>query len=125
MNKSAQCTAGATLKFSECQDPLLPVKWCHKQYRETLNYMTRWSYDRAYPNKTHEDEYCKTLRIFTSCEYLTHLVHECGAHYDTCHSRQEKREIMRMWMKQFVRGTHEIYWEFVFVLHHHVSFLYQ
>merc|ERR1711970_1056991 len=50
----------------------------------------------------------------TSCETLTYLTEVCGAQYDTCHSIEEKREIMRMWIKQFVRGTHELYWEFAF-----------
>jgi len=50
----------------------------------------------------------------TSCEALTYLTQVCGAHYDDCHSNQEKREILRMWIKQFVRGTHELYWEYAF-----------
>jgi len=41
----------------------------------------------------------------TSCEALTYLTQVCGAHYDDCHSNKEKREILRMWIKQFVRGT--------------------
>ena len=53
------CTEG-TLKFSECQDQLLPVKWCHEDYRDTLDLIKQLDYDRAFPNKTHEDEFCKS-----------------------------------------------------------------
>jgi len=116
--EKTECTEGlkakATLEFSECQDPLLPVKWCHELFRDTLYEVGKLSYDSKFPNKTHEDEYCKTRKNMTSCEYLTHLTTVCGAHYDTCHSVEEKRQIMRMWIKQFVRGTHEIYWEGAF-----------
>ena len=50
----------------------------------------------------------------TSCEALTYLTQVCGAHYDDCHSNEEKREILRMWIKQFVQGTHKFYWESAF-----------
>ena len=119
------CTEGlkarATLKFSECQDKHLPVKWCHEQFRDTLDlFKQRWydlerSYDLDHPNKTHEDEFCKTRKKLTSCDFLKHLTEECGAHYDICHSPQEKNEIIRMWIKQFIAGTHEVYWEFYFL----------
>jgi len=116
--EKTECTEGlkarATLKFAQCQEPLLPVKWCHELFRDTLGYVARASYDRQFENKTHEDEYCKTRKKLTSCEHLKHLTGVCGAGYDTCHSVQEKREIMRMWIKQFIRGTHEIYWEGAF-----------
>ena len=116
--EKTECTDGlkarATLKFVECQDPLLPVKWCHELFRDTLGPVDKQSYDRQFPNKTHEEEYCKTQKKLSSCEHLRHLTGVCGAHYDTCHSVQEKRKIMRMWIKQFVRGTHEIYWEGAF-----------
>ena len=106
--------ARATLKFAECNDPLLPQKYCLKEYRDTIGVIPRLEYDCTYPNKTHEDETCTALKKMTSCEYLEHLTKICGAHYDDCHSIQEKREIMRMWIKQFIRGTHEVYWEFLF-----------
>jgi len=41
----------------------------------------------------------------TSCEFLKKLIGVCGAHYKVCHPEQERREIMRMWIKQFVRET--------------------
>ena len=98
--EKTECTDGlrarATLKFVECQDPLLPVKWCHELFRDTLGPVDKQSYDRQFPNKTHEEEYCKTHTKLSSCEHLTHLTGVCGAHYDTCHSVQEKREIMQM-----------------------------
>merc|ERR1712168_1292024 len=100
------CTEGlkarATLKFGECQDPLLPKKWCNEYYRRTLRYWPRTRYDEAYPNKTHEDESCTTRVKMTSCEHIRHLTEVCGAPYDTCHSVKEKRDIVRMWIKQFV-----------------------
>jgi len=107
---------GATLKFTECYEPLLPVKYCHHQYRDTLGYVARNMFDWKYPNKTIMDEVCTTRKNkkMTSCDYLEHLTRVCGAHYDGCHKTQEKREIMRMWIKQFIRGTHEVYWEFAF-----------
>merc|ERR1712215_608770 len=113
-----ECTEGlkakASLKFSECQDPLLPVRQCYKLYPETLGYVARSSYLEKYGNNSHEAEKCKTRKNQTSCEHLTYLTQVCGAHYDACHDKEEKREIMRMWIKQFVRGTHEVYWEFAF-----------
>ena len=112
------CTEGlkarATIKFSECQELLLPKKWCNEFYRETLKYWPRQRYDEDYPNKTHEDESCTARAKISSCEHVRFLTEVCGAHYDTCHSAREKREILRMWIKQFVRATHEVYWEFYF-----------
>jgi len=116
-----ECTAGikmrATLRFTECQDPLLPLQYCHHQYRDTLGLFPRSSYDSKYSNKTVRDKDCtdRESKKMTSCEYLEHLTGVCGAHYDECHTKQEKKEIMRMWIKQFIRGTHEVYWEFAFI----------
>jgi len=111
---SEELKARASLKFSECQDPLLPLKECYQLYPQTLDPMSLFSYQLDFDNKSHEADYCKTRANMTSCEHLTYLTQVCGAHYDTCYSAEEKREIMRMWMKQFVQGTHELYWEFAF-----------
>ena len=67
-----------------------------------------------YGNNSHEADYCHTRQNMTSCEHLTYLTQVCGSNYDACHTKEEKREIMRMWIKQFVKGTNEIYWEFAF-----------
>ena len=113
-----ECTEGlkarASLKFSECQDPLIPLKECYQLYPDTLEYGSRQDYQLVFNNKSHEADYCNTRPIMTSCEHLTYLVQVCGAHYDDCHTNKEKREILRMWIKQFVRGTHELYWEYAF-----------
>jgi len=113
-----ECTEGlkarASLKFSECQDPLIPLKECYQLYPDTLEYGSRQDYQLVFNNKSHEADYCKTRPNMTSCEHLTYLAQVCGAHYDDCHTREEKKEIMRMWVKQFVQGTHELYWEFAF-----------
>ena len=113
-----ECTeelkARASLKFSECQDPLLPLKECYQLYPQTLVSGSLRSYQLEFDNKSHEAEYCKSRANMSSCEHLTYLTQVCGAHYDACHTAEEKREIMRMWMKQFVQGTHELYWEFAF-----------
>jgi len=118
--QSTECTEGlkakATLKFSECQDPLLPLKQCYPRYPETIGTAgpRLQTFLDAYGNNSHEADYCKTRKNMTSCEHLTYLTSVCGSHYDACHTKEEKREIMRMWIKQFVRGTHEVYWEFAF-----------
>ena len=118
--QKTECTEGlkakATLKFSECQEPLLPLKQCYKLYPETLGTAgpRLQIFLDAYGNNSHEADYCKTRKNMTSCEHLTYLTSVCGAHYDTCHTKEEKREIIRMWIKQFVQGTHELYWEFAF-----------
>jgi len=113
-----ECTEGlkarASLKFSECQDPLIPLKECYQLYPDTLVSGSLRSYLLVFNNKSHEADYCKTRPNMTSCEHLTYLAQVCGAVYDDCHTREEKREIMRMWVKQFVQGTHELYWEFAF-----------
>ena len=113
-----ECTEGlkarASLKFSECQDPLVPLKECYPLYPDTLVQGSLRSYQLVFDNKSHEADYCKTRANMTSCEHLTYLAQVCGAHYDDCHTREEKREIMRMWVKQFVQGTHQLYWEFAF-----------
>jgi len=114
------CTEGlkarASLKFSECQDPLIPLKQCYKRYPDTLGSTSPWLelFLRKYGNNSHEADYCHTRKNITSCEHLTYLTQVCGSNYDTCHTKEEKREIMRMWIKQFVKGTNEIYWEFAF-----------
>jgi len=116
--EKTDCTEGikarASLKFSECQDPLLPLKECYPLYPDTLRSGSQHSFLEKYGNNSHEAEYCKTRANISSCDHLTYLVQVCGAHYDACHSPEEKIEIMRMWIKQFVQGTHELYWEFAF-----------
>merc|ERR1711872_64758 len=118
-NKS-ECTesmkAGVSLKFSKCQDPLLPLKQCYQFYPDTLGIGTyeHQNFMNTFGNNSFQADYCKTRKNMTSCEHLTYLTSVCGAHYDTCHTKEEKREIMRMWIKQFVQGTHELYWEFAF-----------
>ena len=113
-----ECTEGlkarASLKFSECQDPLLPLKECYPLYQNTLGYGSQHSFLAAYGNNSHKAEHCRTRANISSCEHLIHIVQVCGAHYDACHTAGEKTEIMRMWIKQFVQGTHELYWEFAF-----------
>merc|ERR1712179_359385 len=118
--KRPECTEGfkakASLKFSECQDALLPLIHCY-QLPETLGPVdpshlpSRLS---NYWDTEHNPEDCKARQNMTSCEALTYLTQVCGAHYDDCHSNKEKMEILRMWIKQFVRGTHELYWEYAF-----------
>merc|ERR1712179_586669 len=116
--EKAECTEGlkarASIKFSECQEPLLPVKQCYQLYPRTLGWVQREIYLERNGNNSHEAEGCKKRKKQTSCSHLTYLIQVCGGHYDTCHDKEEKREIMRMWIKQFVRGTHEVYWEFAF-----------
>ena len=115
-----ECTEGlkakASLKFSECQDTLLPLIHCY-QLPDTLGPV----YPSHLPSRLsnywdteHNPEDCKARQNMTSCEALTYLTQVCGAHYDDCHTNKEKREILRMWIKQFVRGTHELYWEYAF-----------
>jgi len=118
--KRPECTEGfrakASLKFSECQDALLPLIHCY-QLPETLGPVdpshlpSRLS---NYWDTEHNPEDCKARQNMTSCEALTYLTQVCGAHYDDCHSYKEKMEILRMWIKQFIRGTHELYWEYAF-----------
>jgi len=118
--EKTECTEGlkarASLKFSECQDPLIPLKQCYPLYPDTLGSSSPWLelFLMKYGNNSHEADYCHTRKNMTSCEHLTYLTQECGSYYDTCHTKEEKREIMRMWIKQFVKGTNEIYWEFAF-----------
>jgi len=113
-----QCTEGlkarASLKFSECQDSLLPLRECYHRYPYTVPSVRQHFHLKSFGNKSNEADYCKTRPNMTSCEHLTYLAQVCGAHYDDCHTREEKKEIMRMWVKQFVQGTHEIHWEFAF-----------
>jgi len=117
-NENTDCTEGikarASLKFSECQDPLVPLKECYPLYPDTLRSSFQQSFLATYGNNSHKAEHCKTRANMSSCDHLTYLVQVCGAHYDACHSPEEKRDIMRMWIKQFVQGTHELYWEFAF-----------
>ena len=118
--EKTECTEGlkgrASLKFSECREPLIPLKQCYKLYPDTLGSTSPWLelFLKEYGNNSHEADYCHTRKNMTSCEHLTYLTQVCGAHYDDCHTNEEKKEIMRMWIKQFVKGTNEIYWEFAF-----------
>ena len=88
-----ECTeelrARASLKFSECQDPLLPLKECYQLYPQTLVSGSLRSYQLEFDNKSHEAEYCKSRANMSSCEHLTYLTQVCGAHYDACHTAEE------------------------------------
>ena len=63
--KKTECAEGlkakASLKFSECQDPLLPLKECYQLYPDTLTSGPRDSFLWRYGNNSHKGEKCRAV----------------------------------------------------------------
>jgi len=99
MNCTPERKALGTLEFKLCQDDLL-YAWC----RYGANTSTQVEFFKKYdPENFQEDDPCSGHQ--TSCEYLMFLTDECGAFYNFCHHEEERKQIMRMWVKQFLRET--------------------
>jgi len=88
-NCTAVQKAFDTLEFSDCWKNL--YYYGHAACREVYSVVVE-----PHPN--------------SSCDFLRHLVDVCGKSYDQCHTPEEKKEIMRMWIKQFIRETLKSLW---------------
>jgi len=102
---SSSCTAErralSTLLFSKCQDRIRSG-WCYEGKDSVAKYDQQFFKDLD-PDKFDPASSCSGLQ--TSCQFLRILTTTCGDHYKDCHEDEERRSIMRMWIKQFVRET--------------------
>jgi len=102
---SAACTperkAYATLSFTRCQDRI-KSGWCFKGKDAMSKYDIQFFKDLS-PESFDSAKSCSGFQ--TSCEFLKVLSKTCGDSYNDCHSKEERRSIMRMWIKQFIRET--------------------
>jgi len=89
--------AGASMSFALCQNNILNIgrSWC-----DTTSMQPK-DVDRVgcLPNES-------------SLDVLKGLVENCGAYYDLFHTPKEKKTIMSMWLKQFIRYVYMNSWQF-------------
>eukprot|EP00092_Neocalanus_flemingeri_P017428 GFUD01018852.1.p1 GENE.GFUD01018852.1~~GFUD01018852.1.p1 ORF type:complete len:408 (-),score=75.56 GFUD01018852.1:170-1393(-) len=93
----------ATLKFQVCKTELFYYCDRIEDMMDIIGYYEGEYLKESDPENFQADNPCSGHN--TSCGYLEFLVDVCGAQYGVCHGEEERREIMRMWIKQFVRET--------------------
>jgi len=82
--------AGATLNFVKCQEALFYNSCNDKEFLDV-----------------------SCVGFSSSCEYLQTLTTKCGSVYGLCYTMEEQRQIMKMWVRQFIRELVRYPGEFV------------
>lgn len=99
---TAERKAYATLRYIKC-DSLMKTGWCFKGQEGALSILDQTLLQDLDPRNVQGVNNCTGFE--TSCEFLSFLTRVCAAQYRECHPQEERRSIIRMWIKQFVRET--------------------
>merc|ERR1711936_117867 len=102
-NKSEVCSpvekVYASHQFGICRVQLVNT-WCYKG-DQMSNYQAKFFKEYEPDKFLTSSPACAGYQ--STCQYLRFLTQVCGAVYTRCHTQEERKLIIRIWIKQFLR----------------------
>merc|ERR1711970_509402 len=89
----------ASHQFGMCRIQLVD-KWCYRG-NQMSNYEAKFFKEHEPDKFLTSSPVCAGYQ--STCQYLRFLTQVCGAVYTRCHTQEERKLIIRIWIKQFLR----------------------
>merc|ERR1711970_597996 len=89
----------ASHQFGMCRIQLVD-KWCYRG-NQMSNYEAKFFKEHEPDKFLTSSPVCAGYQ--STCQYLRFLTQVCGAEYTRCHTEEERKLIIRIWIKQFLR----------------------